>query len=422
MSHGPAAQPVAGTGKSTDSGGSLTIHRAPWVLPVVGPPIIDGAVAVADGRILAVETHACLRHTLGTGARWQDHEDCVLTPALVNAHCHLELSHLADLGREGQGRGFCDWILRVIAERGRVSAQEATTMALAALAAMRGRGISLIGDIGNSGMTADARFVDPDLCCFQEFLGFSAKGAERALATLATLPPTRDVSAHAPYSTAENLLLALSRWARALGRVLPIHLAESPEEMEFFVSGQGPVRELLQRRGVWESDWHPPAEANPIRWLDRLGLLDEKLLCVHVVQAQEPEVELLARRRVRLCLCPGSNRALGVGRAPLPAFLAAGLLPSLGTDSLASNPRLCLWREMALLRQDHPGADPATVLAMATLAGARALDRDGDWGALAPGRMGRFLAVPLPVAAGDAGEVLEFLTSGDEAIVPGWIG
>ncbi|OQX19168.1 MAG: hypothetical protein BWK76_05385 [Desulfobulbaceae bacterium A2] len=398
-----------------------TVHRAPWVLPVLGPAIADGAVAVANGRILAVDTSHRLRHTLGAGVDWQDHAGCVLTPALVNAHCHLELSHLADLGREAPA-GFCDWILRVIAERGRATAQEATTAALAALAAMRGRGIGLVGDIGNSGMTTDARFADPALCCFHEFLGFSAQGAQRALATLAALPPQRDISAHAPYSTAESLLLALCRRARQQDRVLPIHLAESPEEMEFFVSGGGPVRDLLLQRGVWKPDWRPPAQGNPIRWLDHLGLLDEKLLCVHVVQAQAPEVELLARRRARLCLCPGSNQALGVGRPPLPAYLAAGLLPALGTDSLASNPQLCLWHEMALLRRDHPGVEPATVFAMATQAGARALEREGDWGALVPGRRARFLAVPLPVAAGGAAEVLEFLTSGDEAIVPGWIG
>jgi len=390
------------------------------VLPVTSPPIADGAVAVVQDRILAVGTFKQLARELGAAAHLVDHDGRALVPALVNAHCHLELSSLGHLGRAGAPDGFCAWIQQLIHQRQQVPSTQTQSAASETLTRLRRRGVGLIGDIGNSPLGAELAAVLPPIRPFREFLGFAPQGAERALATLAELPPATDVAAHAPYSTAENLLMALHH--RTRGRVLPLHLAESPEEMEFFSCGTGPMRTLLQDRGAWDGSWRPPPEGNPFVWLDRLGLLDEKLLCVHVVQAQESDIRLLARRRARLCLCPGSNRALGVGVAPLPALLEAGLVPALGTDSLASNPRLCLWREMAILRGDHPGVDPAAVFAMATWAGARVLDCQADWGGLAPDRRAAFLAVPVPVAAGQGSEVFEYLTCADEAIEPHWIG
>ena len=74
----------------------LCMHTAPWVVPVSRPPIAGGGVAVAAGRIVAVDEAEALSQRF-PGILVEDHPDCALTPALVNAHTHLELSHLAGL-------------------------------------------------------------------------------------------------------------------------------------------------------------------------------------------------------------------------------------------------------------------------------------------------------------------------------------
>ena len=84
-------------------------------------------------------------------------------------------------------------------------------------------------------------------------------------------------------------------------------------------------------------------------------------------------MDLLAETKSKVCLCPGSNRYLGAGTAPVENYLRRGILPALGTDSLTSNPVLSLWREMRLLAEEHPAVDPADILRMATLGGAEAL-------------------------------------------------
>jgi cytosine/adenosine deaminase-related metal-dependent hydrolase len=106
-------------------------------------------------------------------------------------------------------------------------------------------------------------------------------------------------------------------------------------------------------------------------------------------------MDLLAKTKAKVCLCPGSNRYLSVGTAPVENYLRRGILPALGTDSLTSNPELSLWQEMRLLAEEHPSVDPTDILCMATLGGAEALGLDGQLGSLEPGKTAAFLTVNL---------------------------
>jgi cytosine/adenosine deaminase-related metal-dependent hydrolase len=135
----------------------------------------------------------------------------------------------------------------------------------------------------------------------------------------------------------------------------------------------------------------------------------------------DKEIELLQKTGSRVCLCPGSNRYLGVGRAPVTKYLQAGIIPGLGTDSLASNPELSIWREMRILAEDHPGIDVSDILTMATLGGAMALGLEQQAGTLAPGRVAEFLAVPLPDTVGSGTDVQDYLVRTGAGIHPEWI-
>ena len=75
------------------------ILRADWVVPMDGPPIADGAVQIADGRIVAVGP--------ADGSEDARHPDAVILPGLVNAHTHLEY---AAMGGFGDGLPFTPWI------------------------------------------------------------------------------------------------------------------------------------------------------------------------------------------------------------------------------------------------------------------------------------------------------------------------
>jgi cytosine/adenosine deaminase-related metal-dependent hydrolase len=388
---------------------------------MAGPPIADGGVLCADGRIVAVGPFAALR---SDAEGITEHEGCALTPALINAHAHLELSHLAPLGREtafSAFSGMTEWIKVLLHRRetAGASSEEIGAAAQAALADLRHTGTVLIADTGNRPASAAlGQGFDGEVLFFLEFLGLSLAAADGGLLRLTHTEAERDCTAHAPYSTAPGLIQALQQRSSMSGRPFSLHVAESAEEMEFLQTGAGPFRDFLESRGGWDGSFQPPA-SGAVEYLDKLGVLDARTLCVHCVHLAEAEIALLAARQAKVCLCPGSNRTLGVGKAPVANLLAGGLRPALGTDSLASNPRLNLWEEMRLLRQDHPGILPENVFAMATSNGAAALAASERLGSLTPGREARMLAIRCP--ASFPSDIFDFLTTiGEEAEIA-WV-
>lgn len=392
------------------------IHRAPWVLPVSAPLIDNGAVAVAAGRITHVGRFADLR-TLG--GRVVDHEEAVLTPGLVNCHAHLELSCYAVPSDEDVGphAGITDWITQLLARRDQGPDQAAVAAAYEEAArGMAARGIAVVADTGNeAALLLPGRKWPLEITFMRELIAPNAAAAQAALDTLAH--GSGHFTAHALYSTTAPVVRAVKKHCRAHGRLFSIHVAESAAEVEFLRTGGGPFADFLRARaGLPASAPLPPdmpaaCGQGPVATLHRLGVLDERTLCVHAVHVDNDEINLLAATGAHVCLCPGSNRYLGVGTAPLTAMLEAGVRPCLGTDSAASNPALDLWRELRLLAAAFPHIDPLELFSCATMAGATALGVTDDYGCLAPGRRGRFLAVRG--FGGRGGDIGAFLVSGE---------
>ncbi len=387
---------------------------ASWVLPVTGPPIRDGRVAVHDGRVVwvgregdAAEPDAPLRD-LGEG---------VLLPGLVNAHCHLELSHLA--GRVARGGGFVAWIEGVVASRDRAAEGDVRSAAVAAVRFLEDRGTVAVGDVSNAlghlDLLAASRL---SAVVFLELLGWDSEKAgsvlswadDRVAAVARGLRPGMEVrlAAHAPHSVSPALLRRLV----ARGGPAAIHLAESPDETAFLESGAGDWPAFLEKRGLGQVPFSPPAES-PVRYTDRLGVLHPRLVAAHGVQVAAADREILARRGVTVVLCPRSNRNLSVGTADAPGLLAAGVRLALGTDSLASVETLDVLDDAVLLRRQFPELDPATILRMATLGGAEALGL-GNLGAIAPGKRAALAFARVPSVA----DPFELLLSGEARLRP----
>ena len=83
-------------------------YRARTVVTMDGPPIDDGAVAVAGDRIAAVGRFEEIR---ALGGSVIDLGEVVILPGLINAHCHLDFTSLR--GGIRPQRSFADWILQI---------------------------------------------------------------------------------------------------------------------------------------------------------------------------------------------------------------------------------------------------------------------------------------------------------------------
>ncbi len=388
----------------------MEILTASWVVPVAGAPLRDGRVAVGDGRIVWVgragdpgEPKAPVRE-LGRG---------ILLPGLVNAHCHLELSHLA--GRVPFGGGFVAWVEALVAARGSDDEASVRARAAQAIRELEDRGTVAVGDVSNSLVHLD--LLGASRLAAVVFFELLAWDPARAAATLewadrrlsgldGTLAPNVRVrlAAHAPHSVSPPLLAGLV----ARGGPAAMHLAESPAESQFLATGSGDWPGFLERRGFGHVAF-APAGLSPVRYADGLRALPRGLVAAHAVQVDAADRELLARRGVHVALCPRSNRSLGVGTARVPELLAAGVPLCLGTDSLASIDSLDVLEDATLLHRQFPDLDPAVIVRMATLGGAEALGF-ADLGAITRGRRAALAWTPAPAAVDDP---CRYLLSGE---------
>ena len=104
-------------------------------------------------------------------------------------------------------------------------------------------------------------------------------------------------------------------------------------------------------------------------------------LCIHCVQVNQEDVELLKAAGASIAHCPRSNRAHGHGAAPLAAFRAAGIPVGLGTDSVVSTGNVNLWGDA--LAAGLAGEDALRTL---TIEGARVLGLESAIGSIEVGK------------------------------------
>jgi aminodeoxyfutalosine deaminase len=365
------------------------------MVPGAGP-VDDATVIVLGRRVLDAGPRR--RVLAGFSGPVTDLGPVCLVPGLVNAHTHLELSHLR--GRSPKGRGFAAWAGWLARQR-LTEPGDALSSAVASAATS---GTGAVIDIGSRSGTAVIRALGaaalPFLYCHESF-GFRPLPEpamppllDAALAEGPGAPALGAVTAsgHALYSTSPDNL----RRARmaCLERKQPfcLHLAEQPGELELLATGRGELADLLRGR-VLPRDFQPPG-CSPVAYAHTLGLLGPASLAVHGVWLTPADRQILAVSGTTVCLCPRSNAHIGVGTADAPALVAAGIPVCLGTDSLASNDDLDLWNEVRALLADHPDFPAQAILPALTTTPARLLGRPRELGLLAPGALGGYAVVP----------------------------
>jgi aminodeoxyfutalosine deaminase len=403
----------------------LIVHHAAWVLPIATPPIRDGWVAVAGDRIASYGAGDAPRSAAVATPR-SSGDPVVIMPALVNAHTHLELSFLQ--GQVPPSRWFGEWMQKLVAVRrasGNPLAVEILERLREAIQEARRFGTGLIGDISNTLATVPAlRDAGMPAHVFHEVLGFNLPDpaahvvtARQRIAAVAGMDPSVRISLapHAPYSVSPALFASIATEVAACRS--SVHLAESPEEVAFLADGGGPIRGALEAIGAWNPEWRAP-HCGPVEYLDRFGLLSDRLLVVHGVQLSDAELVRLASTGSTLVTCPRSNRWVGGGDPPVARFYASGVRVAIGTDSLASVDDLNVFAEMAAIRRLSPSVPARAILASATTNGAEALGFGSEYGTIEPGKRVSLLRVHVPAGLAD---VEEYLVGGIDPADVQWL-
>lgn len=180
------------------------------------------------------------------------------------------------------------------------------------------------------------------------------------------------LACHTPYTCAAETLRIVKDVSKKANVPYMIHLAETADETKI----------IMERYGT-----------TPVRFLHRLGILDDLTIAVHCVCIDEEEIEILADCGVKVSHNPESNMKLASGVAPIPKLLEKGVTVGLGTDGCASNNDLDMFREMDTTAKIHKATtgdptvmDAKTVLRMATIEGAKILNLEDKIGSIEAGK------------------------------------
>ena len=374
-----------------------------------------GGVLVHSGQIAKVldSPLAVERAVRETGAELTDLGDRVLTPGLVNAHAHLELSDTR--GRLDGSGSFPDWIqslLMLRAELGDARREQAFESGARELASS---GCTLVADIDSCGLaSAGCGSKALRVVAYREALDIGDVSRRRAvLATLAEDDSLEAVSPHAPYSVSPELAESLGGLTEKRNLQLGVHWSETMEENEWLEFGRGPFAELLG------SGLDSPRRTG-LELLRDSGLLHDRVALYHGNHPGPNEIDLVRDSGASLVHCPGTHAFFGREAFPLERWRHAGVNVALGTDSLASNESLDMLRELRLLRASFPSLQPDECFRMATENGARALGLADKAGSLRAGAWADFAV--FETEERELSGVLDELTSGRANPCGTWIG
>jgi aminodeoxyfutalosine deaminase len=388
---------------------------AAWVAPMDGPPIRNGAIAISNGRVVAVGESKVLREKY-PGAVVEELPSAILMPGLVNAHVHLELS---DLRQGPPPESFVKWIINLMSQTPRLggAVEEIVTKAVRSGIGQSLRfGVTTVGDISKQCMFSRPVLAKSRLRAVS-FGEIQAMAQRRGLlnerfAAASDLAHDSErlivgVTPHAPYTVEAEGYRRCLDFANSNNRPLATHLAETPDEAEFLAEQTGPFRYLWE---VGVNAWDekvPCYDGGPIRLARDLDLLSFPTLLAHVNYCDDDELEILARGRASVVYCPRTHAYFGHRPHRWREMLARGINVAVGTDSCASSPDLNLVDDLRLLRRIAPEVSAVELWGMATTRAATALQLSEQVGSLTPGKRADLIAFEIGGASDPLEEILQ---------------
>lgn len=361
--------------------------------------LFDGLEYLPSASVLVIDGSGCVVDVVKRDEAGEDVQELrgLLMPGHINAHCHLELSHLKDV--IPPGTGMVDFLSGVMEQR--ESSEEKILNAIAAAEqSMLDAGIVAVGDICNIDITATQKRKNNLI--YHHFVEVSGVAPDQADArlerantvfrTLQSVGGRTSIVPHAPYSVSERLLSMLA--AEEDTEVFTIHCQESEAEVEFFGKRQGPFVSFYDR---WKlsTEHIPEVIKNSLAYVLPHFPSDRNLILVHNVASQQQDIALAQEhfnqhpKNIFHALCPSANQYISGKLPDVRMMFDMGCRFVLGTDSLASNTTLSIWQEIRTLSERFLDIPVKTWLRAATYEGSRALKLENQLGrfrkGMAPG-------------------------------------
>ncbi len=353
-------------------------------------PIVNGFVELNDdGTVTAVGKCGDINSE-------KEFFDGAIVPGFVNAHCHVELSHLK--GKFTKGSGMAGFIDQINSLRDSVPTEKKKELLQAEMDKMWTAGVSAMADICNCDDSFACKAASPMYTRnFIEVFGTEPEDCESVIRGARELKAKAEeagldasINPHSCYTMSPQLVTAASAEGLSTG-YLSYHSQESPQEEELIMYGRGEMYENRRREGM---STPPVTGTSSLEYfLDRLlkvhpAPFNEHILLVHNVclteEAAKKALDIL--KNVYWAVCPLSNIFIHNALPPIPMMRKLGLNICVGTDSLSSNDDLDMVGEIFCLQKNFPAVPVGEILEWACRNGARFLSRENELGSIAPGK------------------------------------
>ncbi len=314
----------------------------------------------------------------------------IITPGFVNAHCHLELSHMKDM--IPAHTGLQEFVKQIVSLR-KVEEHVIQDAIENAENEMRANGIVAVGDISNTldTLTQKAKHnlayytfvelydLDPSRANDKINAGLEIQKTFEQNCIRASLVP------HAPYSVTNSLWKLLSEHFGA--HTICMHNQETPDENDFFKTKTGSFLGMYERTKV-SLDFFEPTGLSSLQSVLPIFKNANTSILVHNSFTSANDIAAVKKQMPNTfwCLCHNANQYIEQTMPPIELLRAGGANIIIGTDSYASNWSLNILDELKTIQKHNPQILLEEMLSWATINGARALQMDKHLGSFEIGK------------------------------------
>ncbi|MFI5132922.1 MAG: amidohydrolase family protein [Chitinophagales bacterium] len=367
--------------------------------------LFDGYHLLDDQHVLITDEQGIVQDIVASAEAGDDVQQFngILSPGLINCHCHLELSHLKNV--IPPHTGLIEFLCSVVTKRGfapEIIQQEI----IKAEKEMHDNGIVAVGDIGNTADTAEVKSRSKIRWQnFVEVLSFTDEKAEENFKLYKNVadvletklqasktPHRTSLVPHAPYSISPKTFKLINQSTR--NQIISMHNQEHPAEDELYKTGGGDYLKLFKIFGIDKSPF-PVTGKSSIRSCLPYFNNGQTIFLIHNTFMPEEDVvwanEYAVANGLKLiyCLCVNANLYIENKVPPTELLMKHNCFIVLGTDSYSSNWQLSIAKEMEAilsLPRFKSVARLEEVLQWATINGAKALQWDDALGSFEKGK------------------------------------
>lgn len=357
--------------------------------------LFDGAQMLNSGHVLITDIKGKIVNIVTENEAGEGVEVLrgILSPGFINAHCHLELSHLKKI--IPQKTGLVNFVIKVVSGR-HFPDDDILNAIKNAEAGMLQEGIVAVGDICNNSlsllqkekkklhyynfietsgwnpMVAQPRF-EKSKAYYDEFI---EKGLK------ASIVP------HAPYSVSGILWGKITPFFS--GKVVTIHNQETKLEDQFFLKGAREFAKMYKMMKI-DNSFYIPKKVRSLETYFKNFSKASSVILVHNTFTKQADVDYINQNRspdqiISFCLCANANLYIENRLPPAKMLMQNKCNIVVGTDSLASNQQLSILEELKTIAKKFSHITTETLLQWATINGAKALQMDGTLGSFEKGK------------------------------------